>query len=302
MQKSRFKKILLFVSFVLAILPFSRHFFSLQADEPTKKQPKKVIIFDIGGILITTNINTALNVLGSKSLAAYSFFDWRSPHNLRPVVYKLIDLLSTEKNTTVCDHFGDYLPFLFCQVLKGKIMESQALELVLKTIECNKDHFCSVREQELCKKVAQMMFDHELLISLQEEVKAGVELLQECIKQGHTVLIFSNYGPQSFAELKKKFPHIFNQIPDTHLIISGHVGHAKPELSAFEQLEKRLKQLGITAQPDTCFFIDDQKENIRQSSKKITAIHVEKQNFKEAEKTILGEQQLPKKKLKRSKK
>jgi len=302
MQKGRFKKILLFVSFVLATLPFSRHFFSLQADESTNNKDKKVIIFDIGGILITTNINTALTVLGSKSLAAYSLFDWRSPHNLRPVVYKLIDLLSTEKNTTVCDHFGDCLPFLFCQVLKGKITESQALELVLKTIENNKDHFCSIREQELCKKVAQMMFDHELLISLQEEVKPGVELLQECIKNGHTVLIFSNYGPQSFAELKKKFPHIFSQIPDTHLIISGHVGHVKPEPSAFEQLEKRLKQLGVTANPDTCFFIDDQKENIAQSSKKITAIHVEKQNFDKAKTIILGTQQPPKKKSKSGKK
>jgi FMN phosphatase YigB (HAD superfamily) len=302
MQKGHFKKILLFVSFVLATLPFSRHFFSLQADEPTNNKDKKVIIFDIGGILITTNIKTALDVLGSKSLAAYSFFDWRSPHNLRPVVYKLIDLLSTEKNTTVCDHFGDCLPFLFCQVLKGEITESQALELVLKTIEKNKDHFCSAREQELCKKVAQMMFDHELLISLQEEVKAGVELLQECIKNGHTVLIFSNYGPQSFAELKKKFPHIFSQIPDTHLIISGHVGHVKPEPSAFEQLEKRLKQLGVITNPDTCFFIDDQKENIAQSSKNITAIHVEKQNFKKAEEIILGSQQSLKKQLKRRKK
>lgn len=302
MQKSRFKKILLFVSFVLATLPFSRHFFSLQADEPTKNTDKKVIIFDIGGILITTNINTALTVLGSKSLAAYSLFDWRSPHNLRPVVYKLIDLLSTEKNTTVCDHFGDCLPFLFCQVLKGKITESQALELVLKTIENNKDHFCSIREQELCKKVAQMMFDHELLISLQEEVKAGVELLEECIKNGHTVLIFSNYGPQSFAELKKKFPHIFSQIPDAHLIISGHVGHVKPEPSAFDHLEKRLKELGVTADPATCFFIDDQKENIEQSSKKITAIHVEKQNFDKAKTIILGTQNLSKKKLKKSKK
>ena len=199
----------------------------------------------------------------------------------------------------MCDHFGDCLPFLFCQVLKGKITESQALECVNEAIEKNKNHFCSLREQELCKKVARMMFDHELLISLQEEVKAGVELLQECIKNGHTVLIFSNYGPQSFAELKKKFPHIFNQIPDAHLIISGHVGHVKPEPSAFDHLEKRLKELGITADPATCFFIDDQKENIAQSSKKITAIHVEKQNFDKAKTIILGTQNLSKKKLKK---
>lgn len=279
----------------LATVPVSIGLFSstaqitpLEKENISQQKKSKVVIFDIGGVLFKTDLQAAFKHLGPKQLTSFSVLDWKSPHSLRPTLYKVAKKLCKEENSLVCDPYGDYVPFIFYEILKGTRSEQEALALVLEAIEGHED-FCSVREQNLCKKTAELMFDHKLLVSLQQEIKAGIKLFEECKKQGHHVIIFSNYSRRAFQELRNKFPYVFKGIPEENILVSAEIGSAKPEKGAYEALLQRFKQLGVTPTPSTCFFLDNQEENLRCcTAHGITGIMVKNQNFKPVTKLLTG--------------
>ncbi len=281
------KKLCLLIFCSAGALSLSDKIFSTSPVQKQINQEKTAVVFDIGGILTKTNMKAAFDTLGKGKVSAYCLIDWKSPHGLRPLLYELLKELSDKENKLVCDPYGDCIPYIFYEILLGHITEEAALEKVLNLIKKNPKYFYNKREQILCHRAAEIMFDHKLLVSLQEEIKAGVQLLQECQQAGHEIFIFSNYGPQAFDELKKKFPHIFKTIPEKNIIVSAHIKAVKPHASAYDELKKRLAKAGIKRNLKTCFFIDNQRENISQSEKHgITGIYVENQKFAGARKTL----------------
>lgn len=269
-------------------LHISRKTFSFVKQDTLPVQlNKKAIIFDLGGVLIKTNMKQAFDLLGKKQVIAYSVFDWKHPEKIRPTLYDLLHKSSDQSNSLIKDSYGDPLPHLFCQVLKGHKTDADVLHCITQEISNNKDHFCSKREQELCHKAATLMFDHQVMVSLQEEITEGTKLLQDCLDKGHHVIIFSNYSKAAFDHLKKKLPHVFSKIPDENIIISAHIGAAKPEPDAFHALKKHLTKLNVPIHPEHCYFLDDQHENIQEAlNHDITGIQVNNKNYKAVRKQL----------------
>jgi len=272
------KKLFFAIAFTATLLHVScKVTFSMEANGSSSQ--KKVVIFDVGGVLATTNKLAALGTLGKIAVASYLARDWKTPDSLRSATYDCLDILGEEKNDSIRDPYGDCVPTLFCDVLRGTIAEQTAHRFAHNVIEGH-DEFCSDRQKNLCKTMAGIMFHPPTLVSTQQEVLEGTRLLADCKKAGHRVLIFSNYAPEAFTLLKEKLPHVFGTIPDDHIIVSGHIGAAKPEPAAYEALKDRLAQLGINSTPETCFFIDDQVENIEEAGNHdITGIHCANSNF-----------------------
>lgn len=285
MVKNHSKKIVFFIAACFVFFPLKKRLFSQTHIVPFHNE-KKAIIFDIGGVLVETNHKKAVKRLGVRTVSSYYFFDWKTPHNLRPTLYSLLHKTAEEKTAPILDPYGDPLPYLFYQVLKGDLPESECYETVRETILNNSSHFCSKREHELCLKLAEIMFDSKTLVSLQQPVKDGVALLKECHEAGHEIFIFSNYGKEAFENLKEAFPDIFKDIPQNNIVVSAHVKSTKPEQNMYHTLIDRLKNAGITPHPSTCFFIDDQKHNVDGiESFNIYGI-LKNKNFKSVRKTL----------------
>lgn len=226
-------------------------------------QHKKVIVFDLGDVLITTSKKIAFDHIGLKKISMYLLLDHRTPESTPAVLYALLNKVKGGRiNNTICDPYGNILPDIFCEALIGKRAEHECLTEVLKIIEQHKKHFCSKREQKIARILAHFMFDAQTLCNLQILNHDALHLLRDCVHRGHHVFLFSNFSPRAFDLVKRKFPEIFSIIPESNIIVSGYTGHAKPHPTAYELLIERLKALGIKPEQNNVFFLDDQQENI----------------------------------------
>ncbi len=250
---------------------------------------RKAVIFDLGNVLIKTSRKKALQYLGKMNLLNYWLVDNKNSHALRTTFYDFLDdkVQTTHQKIDILDPYGKSLPQVFCKLLKGHHNESECHDTIKKLITLHADTFSSAREQELCLKLAAIFFEPTHHVALQETIKEGVTLLHTCHAQGHELFILSNYGEESFALLKEKFPLIFELIPENNLIISAHVKTAKPEKEMYQILLERLKFAGIFPHHTTCFFIDDQEENIDAAQKHaITALHKKGNDLRSVKKKL----------------
>jgi len=246
---------------------------------------KKAVVFDLGEVLIKTNRKKARHFLGTAAIGSYMMRDWKNPDSLRILLY---DILHTEKKhneTLLLDPYGSLFPTMVCDMLKGIRTESDCHEVAVKLINDSKHLFCSSREHALCLKSAQIVFDADILTTILEPSREGLDLLQECHAAGHEIFILSNFGKEGYIALKEKYPELFELVKDDHIIISGNVNAAKPEAAIYKYLIKKVTRAGISISPETVFFIDDQKENITAALKhNITGIH--KKSFKVVRKQL----------------
>lgn len=248
-------------------------------------QERKIVIFDLGNVLIRTNHYKALRYLGIKDTLFYRFFHWRSFQALQSTVCTLLDTYTLPiDHTPLCDSYGRQLPHLFSDTLKGVCTESQARPLAYQALKNSENCFYNKREERLCKKTIELMFNPELLITTQELMKDGFLLLKECLAAHHEVFICSNMSEEMFELIKNKFPELFSLIPEENIIISAHVKAVKPEQAFYTIVCKRLIKKGLKPTKETCFFIDDQLENIEAlNNQPIQGIH-KKSSFKNIKK------------------
>jgi 2-haloacid dehalogenase len=86
-----------------------------------------------------------------------------------------------------------------------------------------------------------------------------VKLLKELKQAGYPVYGLSNWSAETFPYALQKYD-FFELLDD--IVISGHVGHIKPDPEIFQIL---LEKIGYPAQE--CLFIDDAPTNIDQAWK-----------------------------------
>ncbi len=253
----------------------------------TTYQTKKIVIFDLGNVLIRTNNYKALQFLGIKDALFYRIFNWKSFNALQQTLCLIIDTYHLPlRYTPLCDAYGVQLPHLFSEMLKGTHTELIAYPIARKALEKSVGCFYNKREERLCKKIAELMFNPEVLIETQELIKEGVLLLKQCIDCQHEVFICSNMTNEMFELLKIKFPELFSLIPEENIIISAQVKAVKPEPSMYSIVCKKLKKIGFSPTKKTCVFIDDQLENIEGLKNfPISGIH-KKTSFKSVKKAL----------------
>ena len=85
-------------------------------------------------------------------------------------------------------------------MLKGIRTESDCHEVAVKLINDSKHLFCSSREHALCLKSAQIVFDADILTTILEPSREGLDILQECHAAGHEIFILSNFGKEKFQK------------------------------------------------------------------------------------------------------
>lgn len=93
-----------------------------------------------------------------------------------------------------------------------------------------------------------------------------VEILKELKQAGYPIYGLSNWSAETFPYARAK--HAFFDLFDD-MVISGAVGHVKPEPEIYHILLEKIGRLA-----EECLFIDDSLPNIKQAEKLgITGIH-----------------------------
>lgn len=99
---------------------------------------------------------------------------------------------------------------------------------------------------------------HDLWIdSVGGAIAGTVDILKQLKKAGYPVYGLSNWSAETFPHMRERhdFFDLFND-----MVISGEVGHVKPEPQIFQIL---LDKIGKRA--EECLFIDDSLANIQQA-------------------------------------
>jgi len=246
----------------------------------------KVIIFDLDGVVLTTNslqafqeigIDTTLLYIGAELLYNYQF---KIPS--KEGLFKALELTPAD-STFDSYHDGLRMP----QIMVDQQIGAQsliAIQLAMNRQIKNSNRLDA--EKNLLLQTVAMMTTPEKFIRTRTTIPAGVELLHELKAQGYKIYVLSNWDPTSFPLLKTKFPEIFtyqNNDMFDGIMISGNVGMLKPEHAIFK---KCLTDFNIKA--SSAIFIDDTIENVQAAQNMgITAIQCDPHNIPAARKQLI---------------
>jgi 2-haloacid dehalogenase len=101
---------------------------------------------------------------------------------------------------------------------------------------------------------------HDLWIdSVGGAIAGTVDILRRLKKAGYALYGLSNWSAETFPRARKKYD-FFDLFDD--MVISGEVGHIKPEPEIFQILLNRIGRPAVE-----CLFIDDAPVNIEQAEK-----------------------------------
>jgi HAD superfamily hydrolase (TIGR01509 family) len=214
---------------------------------------KKVIIFDVDGVLTDTSYLKAASVIGYSNIL--NFMATGTIPSQKHLMKALQDCPAI--STDMVYRKGQQLPAIMIDYKTGKISYAQGRKVMLNHIEqSNKSEI----EKNYLKSLCTMMTTPEILIETKVVVPGAIELLTELKSKGYKLYILSN-GERSSLELsQKKFPEIFDQFDGSMVASDEKVLKPNPQ-SFFKFLEK------FKIQPSQAVFIDDTQENIQAAQK-----------------------------------
>lgn len=227
-------------------------FFTVPQNTP--KNDQIAVIFDLGGVVFHTAKLKAMNTLGLRKCINY----YRST-KVRNPQQKLYEVMNKITNTTgnpygAGDPEGNQIPLLMCQWLLGTEDTTTIRTKILDAIEAHPEWFANKGEKEFIAQLARMMFTPKLFAQIMTPLQSSIDFIRECKAKGYQLYILSNWDPESFELLCKKYPGLFEFFDGT--VVSGLIHTMKPQPEIF-------KNFTDTLSPDHCIVIDDQKENIR---------------------------------------
>lgn len=226
----------------------------------------KVIIWDIGGVLLDTSSFAMGKSIGFSHFLKYLVFDWKSP-NIKPLVFDVLDMMECPEvphGVYAYTADGIALPAIMCHWQAGTISGQQIIKNSYNHIAelANLGYFVSIREQELVQKTIEKMFDPQSLASCTFAIPAGINLLADCAREvtnhgipKNKLIALSNWDEDSFLLVRERYPEVFNNFD--LISVSGKTGLLKPRTASFKSLIKKC-----TLIPQDCLVIDDQKRNL----------------------------------------
>lgn len=214
---------------------------------------KKVIIFDVDGVLTDTNYLKAASVIGYSKIL--NFMATGSIPSQKHLMKALQDCPAISKD--IVYRKGQQLPAIMIDYKTGKVSYAQGRKAMLDHIE--KSNKSSI-EKDYLNSLCTMMTTPELLIATKVVVPGAIELLKELKSKGYKLYILSN-GERSSLELsQQKFPELFYQFDNSMVASDEKV--LKPNPQAFHNFLEKFK-----IQPSQAVFIDDTQENIQAAHK-----------------------------------
>lgn len=240
----------------------------------------KSIIFDLDGVVLTTDSLQAFQEIGITTILQYIATEWKLPSQT-----SLFTALETTPAVSTSDSYnqGIRMP----QIMVDWQCASQSLAAIQFAMNRQiKNSQKSDLEKNLLLQTISMMLTPKKFIATRKAIPAGVDLLHKLKAQGYKLYVLSNWDPSSFQLLKAKFPEIFSYNGSEMfdgIMISGNVGTLKPERAIYE---KCLADFNIQAS-DT-IFIDDTIENVQAAQKMgITSIQCDPHNIPSMRKLLI---------------
>lgn len=251
---------------------FEKNITSEKPLENSSSTMKKSIIFDLDGVLCTTNTLKAFQAIGITTTLEYIATQWKLPSQK-----ELFDVLAGAPSVRHDDAYnqGIRMP----NIMVDWQCATQSLPNIQRAMidQINSSDKTSI-EKELLINTIMMMTTPEIFVSTRQTIPAGVELLRELKSLGYKLYVLSNWDPTSFPLFMQKFPEIFmyhEQQMFDGIMISGDVSLLKPDAAIFEQ---SLHTFNLQA--SNIVFIDDTIENVQSAQQLgISSIHCDKNNI-----------------------
>ena len=220
---------------------------------------KKSIIFDIDGVLSTTNKLQAFYEVGIPTTLRYMQDQMQLPSE------KI--LFDTLANVPAISQYTSYNKGIrMPQIMVDWQIGAQDLKTIRNSIiEYLATSNLPESQKNWALQTALMMTNPQQFIATRTTIPANVALLHELKDKGYKLYILSNWDSSSFPLFKIKFPEIFmhNDKPTFDgIMISGDIKTLKPEMSIFRQCLKKFK-----LKAEHTIFIDDEPANIQTAQK-----------------------------------
>lgn len=218
------------------------------------------IVFDLHGVLLGVDAKKAFGEVGFSNVYKYASACNISfscvQHTLTKKLYDILNAIQPIGNIdNILDPSGNRLPGLMCEWQKGLRSNKELNALVMRAMDDHPEWFLSTIEKQLVSQIAKKMFTSVQLVSTIKMLPDGINLVKKYKQEGHTLIILSNWDPESFACLYEKNPDFFALFDA--ILISGNTHHAKPGKHAYQCLINRKKKYG-----ERIIVIDDQQENV----------------------------------------
>lgn len=216
------------------------------------------VIFDLGGVLIETNMRATLWQLGPKDIMLYLITNRKGPHAIKAKLYEVLHAIEPAPSQLAdCtrDDEGKIMPTLMLAWLVGREEPSAVLTKVTNSIDNHPEWFSGYIEQKLVRRVAHIIFDPLIFATTRSLIQDGVDFVHYCKSKGHKIYILSNWPEHSLDIFKAQHPDFFKLFDG--IILSSRYQCAKPDSAIFRHLREQHN-----LDPESSFFIDDQAENI----------------------------------------
>lgn len=239
---------------------------------------KKVIIFDLDGVLCKTNDLQAFYEIGIKVILQHMM------QHGKPSVKKLFTALQGAPAITNFDveHHGIKIPRIIIDWQCNKQGLRDVQDIMVKHILNAK---LSIPEKNFMVQTILMMTTPRKFIETRQMILGALELAHTLKQLGYKLYILANWDATSFPLFKKKFPALFTyQDQDLFdgIMISGKTGMIKPDPKLFEAL---LVKFNIDR--SQVVFIDDAPENVQAAQKLgISALHCRNYNIRYIKKEL----------------
>jgi FMN phosphatase YigB (HAD superfamily) len=233
---------------------------------------KKVIIFDLDGVLCKTNDLQAFYEIGMNVIMQYML------QHGKPSSKKLFDALKDAPAVTKASSYneGMRMPQIMvdwqCNAQELRDIQDEMINHILHSD-------MTIVEKNLMVNTVLMMTKPEKFIATRQIIPDGLELARTLKKLGYRLYILSNWDPSSFSLLKTEFPELFNvegQDLFDGIMTSGKTGMIKPNSDIFEACLAKFK-----INRNQAIFIDDTIENVQAAQNLgISSIHCQNKNIR----------------------
>ena len=223
-------------------------------------QPTQAILFDLNGVLFRLGKMKSACHLGIGSTLSYVMKGYKI-EELEEKFFAILHLLDpdTLSEDLMPLHKNVVLPKIMRDWLSGTVDSQDAIKRIMERIDSlasDKTDFANKTEINLLKKIALLVFDPEIRADIYKPIKEGIELVRACKKHGHEVYLISNMDTALIELLKAAHPEIFSLFDG--MVISADIKTIKPYPDIY-----MYTLLAYNLNPDNCYLIDDQHENIR---------------------------------------
>lgn len=238
-----------------------------QKEQPVEQAPAipdaseskiKSIIFDINGVLCTTNeLQAAYDTAGAISRFIREL--WALPS--KKILFDSLKDVPAQSPYKVY-YSKLYMPQIMIDWKSGVKTPAEIRQAIM-------DHFATSQLPDAQKnwalQTALMMTDPERFVKIRKTIPANIALLGALKDKGYKLYVISNWDPNSFTLFQKAFPEVFmykNKPIFDGIVTSGTAKILKPEPAIFE---KCLTDYHIN--PTHALFIDDEPANITTADK-----------------------------------